>query len=82
MTITAKNGGGTLHKWPVAVKKETVLHKWSVLWAKDNCRQVPAGIGNKIWPKRSDPKREIRFFWLCAKKLRVALWKQAAGTRV
>ena len=53
----AKNRGGTLHKWSEAVKKETVLHKWSVLWAMGNHRQVPAGVGNKNFGLRDQTQR-------------------------
>lgn len=43
---SVKNRGGTLDKPCEAVKKETVLHKWSVLLATRNHRWVPAGDGN------------------------------------
>ena len=43
---SAENGGKTLDKRSEAVKKETVLQKWLVLWAMDNCRLVPASVGN------------------------------------
>ena len=54
---SAKNGRGTLDKWPEAVKKETVLHQWSVLWAMGNHRQVPAGVGNKNFGLRDQTQR-------------------------
>ena len=45
-TRPGKNGEGTLDKWFEAVKKETVLHKSSVLQAMGSCGQVPAGVEN------------------------------------
>lgn len=40
----AENRWGTLDKWYKAVKKETVLHKWSALQAMGNHWQVTAGV--------------------------------------
>ena len=38
VTSSATNGGGTLDKRCEAVEKETVLYKWTVLWATGNHR--------------------------------------------
>ena len=82
------DGGGTLDNWCEAIKTETIIPKWSVLWAAIcGCKQV---LGTKTLALEMRLKEKSRAGYFGGgggtnkqtKKPGLATWKQLRGTRV